>query len=252
MATLFLWANLIVFGTLTEMTRREYSRKSGNFRDMLLFGTTWQFVSGIIVLLLQASPWHLLWTLPISFILAFILHQKLTPISLKAAAQHLDPSDRKDFISFVETQADLRKHFADKGFDPGIYTYPGEAGNLQLSAQFCLFSQDFQDSGNWLSAMQCLRWALRFEPLNTTVWFALAELHLALDDRCASHWAKKFLDYKPTSQTPPIMRKLFEETMETDSEGIQEQRKRMRQIIQICKSNPEWHDTSDWVRPFGL
>ena len=252
MATIFLWANIVICGFLTTSTWRQAGRSRRlRIRTLLVHIPPWQTLAAFVVLATDVSPWNLVWTLVVAAIVGFVLDQKMNPIALEYAAEDLDVEDRKDFVEFGNSRPALRKFFLDQSFDKDS-VFPTPSRRLRVSLALGMLSENFKESGNYLNTLQCLRWALKFEPLNTAAWIGLAEIGLVLHDRCAGKWAYKFLSWKPDASTPDLLRKSYE-TLELGNSGIFDETKaRMLEIMRICSQNPDWPDSSELSMPYGL
>jgi hypothetical protein len=252
MANIFLSVNILVFGYFVFAVFHQ-SNESGKLkRRRLLVGIpTWQMSAVLIVLIMEANPWNLIWTLLPASIIGFVLDRKMAPAALVSAAEDLDIENRKSFIEFGKSHAVLRKFFSDQTFNEDT-VFPAPYRRLRVSLALGMLSENFKESEYYFDALQCLRWSIKFEPLNTAAWIGLAEIGLVLNDRCAGKWAYKYLSWEPDADTPELLRKTYEALILEDPESFEGTAERMLEIVKICKQNPDWHDSSELWMPYGL
>ena len=244
--------SIVIFGYWTYLNVREMRKMAMGFQDILCFGPTWQLCATILIILLNSNAWHLLWCIPVSFVVAFAFQSILTPSRLIAVAEELNVADRKDFIAFANSKPQIRNLFAHVDSQSALTSPSGPLRRFNQSNQLVMMSENFREAGNTADALQSLRWALKFEPYNYVAWMGFAYTHLALDDRCAGRWARKVLGFKSSMSPSPVIQSMYEELVENNAEEKQEISLRMRNIISECDKHPEWHDTYDWLIPFGL
>lgn len=75
--SLFLWINFAVCGYLLWHAPKHDERPGTKLRKLPAYFWFWQFVAALIVVMFKFSPWHLLWTAPISFLVAFFFDKLL-------------------------------------------------------------------------------------------------------------------------------------------------------------------------------
>jgi hypothetical protein len=175
----------------------------------------------------------------------------MSPAALVSAAEDLDIEDRKHFIEFGNSHPALEKFFREQSFDEDR-VFPAPYRRLRVSLALGMLSENFKESENYFDALQCLRWSLKFEPLNTSAWIGLAEIGLVLNDRCAGKWAYKYLSWEPDADTPELLRKTYEALILEDPGSFEVTAERMLEIVKICKQNPDWYDSSELWMPYGL
>ncbi|QHN02162.1 hypothetical protein FTO74_01275 [Granulicella sp. WH15] len=253
-SAIFLWSNIVIFGYLSISSWRT----SGGQEKIWSLGqgfqhpSTWQAITSLVVLLTHVSPWNLVWTFVLFSIIGYVREKRKIPPALIALSRELPPEDQKDFIEFGLSHPALRQAFT-REFVEVLRSPSGEYRKLQTSLALNWQSENFKDVGNLFETLQCLRWALKFEPLNRNTWYALSEAHFTLSDRCAARWAKKYLTWSPDSSTPQLMKNLYSPGSEImHGEHFEVVTKRLTEIIDICEQNDHWSDSAELRMPFGL
>ena len=85
---------------------------------------------------------------------------------------------------------------------------------------------------------------------NPLTWAALAEVALAMENRIAARWAQKVIKFRIQKNASPELR----EFLSTDEAKVllRAARKRMPEIVEVCKTCTSWHDSAELINEMGL
>jgi len=231
----------------------------------------WQLIAAIVVLILDASPWHLLWLALISGVLAFFSGHIL---GMGWENMHYKLLERERLTGFAAAQAELQKRgktsasskaaaLLDKPISQSLL-YESLGRCPSLSAKFhkawaltnqlnsmpsrwdvsVMFNQigiELAEEGDFDAALTCLRCSAVFVPDSPFRWAAAADIHCMRHDRVASKWAAKVLEFRLTDQTSTEVQRQF-----AGAQGkrlLASVRKPMKEIIEICRQHEDWMDT---------
>lgn len=247
MATLFYWANFIISFGLVVMTFRRYRSTGIPFVHHFTHPWTWQFIACVLVALSGLRPWNLLWMLVVSLALSFWLDMKVMSPSLEWIPRCLPLDDQKPFEEFVRSQPALRSKLLNLSYDEPSQLH----FQYDVALILCSFSGLCLEERNHLASLTALEFAMRFDRHSPLVWYNLAEVRIAISDRCAARWAAKVVDWKPTTGVPLTRSAQLYATPEGKT-LLRQTKARMKQIIAICSENPTWTDSATWLVPFGL
>jgi hypothetical protein len=245
-AEILWWANFVLCGSLCYFSIKHAKRKANRLVRLVSNAWPWQFIASIVLLMIGWSPWHLIWTAPVIYLIAFLVDwgSLRKQASLKSripdsVLEMLAPSDREHFVEFVRLHSDLQTKVS--GFKSND---PVQLGILLISySDNCLLERRYFD------ALQSLQHAIRVDKTNPLTWASLAEVHFAMNDRCAIRWAEKLLSWNSEEAIHPYDR-IF--TSFEGASSLIEIRYRMNGIIKECRSHSEWRDSSTGMEPEGI
>lgn len=245
-----------------------------------LFGAAqpfiWQLIAAIVVLILDASPWHLLWLALVSAVLA-IFSGRILVMGWKNSHYRLLERERQ--TGFAATRAELQRRgktsasseaaaLLDKPTSESfLYESLGQFPSLSakfhkawafksrmnatpsrwdVSAMFNQIGIALAQEGDFDAAVACLTCSATFVPDSPLRWAAGAEIHCAGQDRVAGKWAEKVLGFQLTDQVSTEVQSRL--TGALGEQLLDAERKRMKEIVEICRQHEDWRDTYPLVK----
>lgn len=235
----------------------------------------WQLIAAVVVLILGASPLHLLWLAPISVVLAMasgrILHKRWenfvererqigyaatgvelqrrgkTSASSEAAALLDEPTSQcflyESLGQYPSLSAKFHHHWAF------VNRLDSKPSCWDVSVMLNQIGIGLTQENEFDAAITCLTCSAMFVPDSPLRWAAAAEIYCAGQDRVAGKWAAKVLEFQITDRASTEVRRQF--IGEQGKRLLAAERTRMKEIIKACDQHEEWADTYPLVKDAG-
>ena len=250
MSTIFLWLNMVVAAVISTLVFGSGPRGKQGWKNLRQSPWFWQFLFAGFVLVLNLSPYHLIWTALLSFVIAYRVRyspaeqnrRRLeTDSKLTALLARLPEEIRDGCAQFLTEFPEVRESVASVSVEQQI------SANVlwDLSVTLCVVGKLLFRNGKKVGGLTAFRLAVAIDPNNPLCWENLAESHLALTNLAARKWANKVLLWKPSTEMAYKGWQLY-----TSPEGIASltaMKARMQGIVSTCDAHPEWLDSTNWL-----
>jgi hypothetical protein len=236
----------------------------------------WQLIFSVVVLALDASPWHLIWLAFVSIIVSMVTGRVFDKMRLnrRIKEQETNGPERYEAIhqefqkrGKTKASSEAAELLESEMNQNALYEFLGQYPSLSIkffrswlfltrsnihpsrwdvSLMFNQISIKLAEERDFYAASTCLICSSLFVKDSPLRWAAGAEVYCAWQDRIAGKWAARVIGFRITDKTSTDVRQQFS--------GKQGQRllgaefKRMQEIIDICEEHEEWRDSYPLIK----
>lgn len=233
----------------------------------------WQLAAAIVVLIIGASPWNLIWLAVVSVVMSVAIGKLMYGISVRAdyastggvtatspqlqepcspeiaslASFMPDGEQREALQNFLSLNPELAEKIS--GFQHLLHLNESSAVKLELSLSLVDCGRRIAAFDDLFTASSILAYSLTIFPKNPIAWAEMAVVYCAWEDQIAAKWATRVLNFR-VLKTSPEVHQLW--SREEYSSMLKDARKQMREILAACSEHPEWRDSYPLKKAAGI